>query len=562
MDALSALSRSTTHSERFFSMTERLRLAMAQLDMRVGDVAGNARRVIDAATRARDDLGAHVIVFPELTLTGYPAEDLLYRDDFILAVGEALAEVRDGVRGIAAVIGFPHREDGRLYNSAAVFQDGLVQGIYHKHHLANRSVFDDKRYFESGETSLVFEVRGHRLGVTICEDLWHPGPFRWAAQEGAQAVININASPYHEGKAADREAVIRERLKEASLPIIYVNLVGGQDEVVYDGASSVYSATGELMVRAAAFEESLVLCDLEVSGKTLVPVGGEIAPLDDDAALIYSALVRGLRDYIEKNGFPGVLLGLSGGVDSALAAAVAVDALGPDRVWAVMMPSRYTSSESLEDAEACARLLGIRYDSVSIDEPYQAFMDQLDPLFYGRAPDTTEENLQSRARGATLMALSNKFGPLVLATGNKSEYAVGYATLYGDMCGGFAPLKDVYKTQVYHLCALRNGWGRVIPERILTKPPTAELRPDQKDEDSLPSYAVLDDILRQYVDQDRSVAEIIRAGHDEAVVTQIVTLLHRNEYKRRQSAPGVKVTRKAFGRERRYPITSAFRSWE
>ncbi|MEX0731071.1 MAG: NAD+ synthase [Aquisalimonadaceae bacterium] len=543
-------------------MTERLRVVMAQLDMRVGDVAGNARQVIEAATQARDVLGADVIVFPELTLTGYPAEDLLYRDDFILRVGEALAEVRDGVRGIAAVVGFPHREDGKLFNSAAVFQDGLVQGIYHKHHLANRSVFDDKRYFDAGDTSLVFEVRGQRLGVTICEDLWHPGPFRWAADEGAQAVININASPYHAGKIADRERVIHARLKEASLPVIYVNLVGGQDEVVYDGASSVYSAEGELVARAPVFEEGLFPVDFKADGNRLRPLAGEITPLEDDDALTYAALVRGLRDYVCKNGFPGVLLGMSGGIDSALTAAVAVDALGPDRVWAVMMPSRYTSAESLEDAEACARLLGIRYDSVSIDEPFQALMNQLGPMFGERAPDLTEENMQSRARGVVLMALSNKLGPLVLATGNKSEYAVGYATLYGDMCGGFAPLKDVYKTAVYRLCALRNARGRVIPERIITKAPTAELRPDQKDEDSLPPYPVLDDILQRYVDMDQSVATIIRADHDEAVVRQIVTLLHRNEYKRRQSPPGVKVTSKAFGRERRYPMTSAFRSWD
>lgn len=543
-------------------MTEHLRLIMAQLDMRVGDVAGNARQIVAAAARARDAFKADVIVFPELTLTGYPAEDWLYRDDFILSVGEALAEVRDNIGGITVVIGFPHREDGKLYNSATVFQDGAVQGIYHKHHLANRSVFDDKRYFEAGESTLVFEVRGHRLGVTICEDIWHPGPVRWAADEGAEAIININASPFHQGKVADRELVIRERLKETSLPMIYVNLVGGQDEVVYDGVSCVYSASGELMVRAPAFEEGLFPVDLEMDRHGLRPVTGEIAPLLEGDELIYEGLVRGLRDYVRKNGFPGVVLGLSGGVDSALAAAVAVDALGAEQVWAVMMPSRYTSSESLEDAKACAGLLGIRYECVSIDESFEAFSDQLQPLFGDRPPGLAEENMQSRARGVILMALSNKLGPLVLATGNKSEYAVGYATLYGDMCGGFAPLKDVYKTVAYRLCALRNARGRVIPERIITKAPTAELREDQKDEDSLPSYPVLDDILQRYVDQDQSIAQILRAGHDEDVVKQVVTLLHRNEYKRRQSAPGVKVSRKAFGRERRYPITSAYRPWD
>jgi len=534
---------------------------MAQLDMRVGDVAANARLVLEEAARARDALKADVIVFPELTLTGYPPEDWLYRDDFILNVGEALAAVRDGISGIAIVIGFPHREGGKLYNSAAVFQDGGVTGIYHKHHLANLSVFDDKRYFEPGRSSLVFQVRGHRLGVTICEDLWHPGPFRWAADEGAQAVININASPYHQDKFIDRQRVIRQRQAEAALPVIYVNLVGGQDEVVYDGTSCAFAANGELLVRAPSFEEGLFTVDLAAEGNALRLLPGKVTPLPDHDALVYAALVRGLRDYVRKNGFPGVVLGMSGGVDSALAAAVAVDALGPEQVRAVMMPSRYTSAESLEDAEACARMLGVHYDNISIDSAFQACLDTLEPLFQGREPDTTEENMQSRARGLLLMAISNKLGPLVLATGNKSEYAVGYATLYGDMCGGFAPLKDVYKTQVYRLCELRNRGGRVIPERIITKAPTAELRFDQKDEDSLPAYSMLDDILYRYVERDESVPAIVQAGHDQDVVSRIVALLHRNEYKRRQSAPGVKVTSRAFGRERRYPITSAFRSW-
>ena len=536
---------------------------MAQLDMRVGDVAGNTSRMIEAASRARAELAADVIVFPELTLTGYPAEDWLYRDDFIHSVGEGLAAVRDGVSGIAAVIGFPHRDNGRLYNSAAVFRDGVTLGIYHKHHLANRSVFDDRRYFDSGETPLVFEVKGHRLALSICEDLWHPGPFEWAAEDGAEAVININASPWHAGKVAEREAVVRDRQKTAALPVIYVNLVGGQDEVVYDGVSMALDAEGDVVVRAPAFEDGLFPVDLDVDGSgRLRPRHGQIAPLPDDDELMYAALVRGLRDYVGKNGFPGVLLGMSGGVDSALAAAVAADALGPDRVQAVMMPSRYTSPESLEDAEACAALLGIGYRSISIDRPFQAFLDELAPVFGDRPPDVTEENMQSRARGLVLMALSNKFGPLVLATGNKSEYAVGYATLYGDMCGGFAPLKDVYKTAVYRLCALRNLGATVIPERILRKPPSAELRPDQKDADSLPGYDVLDDILQRYVDLDQSVAQIVCAGHDEGMVNRMVAMLHRSEYKRRQSPPGVKVTRKAFGRERRYPITSGYRSWK
>ena len=540
----------------------KLRIIMAQLDMRVGDVAGNARKVLDAAADARDRLRGDVVVFPELSLTGYPAEDWLYRDDFILSVGEALARVRDGVRGITVVVGFPHRKAGLLYNSAAVFQDGSVLGVYHKHHLANRSVFDDKRYFESGESPLVFSVKGHDLAITICEDLWHPGPVRRAADAGAEAIININASPYHEGKFAERQAVVHARQREARLPVVYVNLVGGQDEVVYDGASCAFDADGELRVRGACFEDDLCLVELTAAdqgGLRMEP--GEIAPLASADELMYQGLVRGLRDYVRKNGFPGVLLGMSGGIDSALAAAVAADAVGPEQVYAVMMPSRYTSDESLEDAEDCARRLGIHYRSISIDEPFQSFMDVLAPAFADREADLTEENLQSRARGTLLMALSNKFGELVLATGNKSEYAVGYATLYGDMCGGFAPLKDVYKTAVFRLAEWRNRDGEVIPRRIIDKPPTAELRPDQKDADSLPPYETLDAILQRYVDLDQSVAAIVADGFEEDTVRQVVGLLHRNEYKRRQAAPGVKITRKAFGRERRFPITSAYRSW-
>ncbi|MCK8517181.1 NAD+ synthase [Methylonatrum kenyense] len=535
---------------------------MAQLDMRVGDVAGNARQVLDAAVDARDRLRGDVVVFPELSLTGYPAEDWLYRDDFIFSVGEALTQVRDGVRGITVVVGFPHRENGRLYNSAAAFRDGSVLGIYHKHHLANRSVFDDKRYFDSGESPLVFQVGEHNLAVTICEDLWHPGPVRWAADAGAEAIININASPYHEDKFAERQAVVQARQREARLPVVYVNLVGGQDEVVYDGASCAFDSDGELRVRGACFEDSRCLVELAADERgRLRAQAGEIAPLPDADELMYRGLVRGLRDYVRKNGFPGVLLGMSGGIDSALAAAVAADALGPEQVHAVMMPSRYTSDESLEDAADCARRLGIHYRSISIDVPFQAFMDVLAPAFAGREADLTEENLQSRARGTLLMGLSNKFGELVLATGNKSEYAVGYATLYGDMCGGFAPLKDVYKTAVFRLAEWRNRRQEVIPQRIIDKPPTAELRPDQKDADSLPPYETLDAILQRYIDLDRSVAAIVADGFDEDTVRRVVGLLHRSEYKRRQAAPGVKITRKAFGRERRFPITSAYRSW-
>ncbi|MDN3515995.1 NAD+ synthase [Aquisalimonas lutea] len=542
-------------------MSERLCVAMAQLDTRVGDVAGNTEQVIATALRARDHHGAHVVVFPELTLTGYPPEDLLFRPDFIHSIGEALARIRDEVSGVAVVVGFPHYEKQRLCNSAAVLQDGMVLGVYHKHHLPNGGVFDDKRYFQPGSTPLVVDIHGHACGITICEDLWHPGPARWAADEGAEVLFNLNASPYHQGKFEDRQAVIHARQQEAGLPVIYVNLVGGQDEVVYDGVSVAYGGDGTLAARAPAFTEGLWPVTLARGADGLVPEAGEIAELPEEEDLIYRALVRGLADYVNKNGFPGVVLGLSGGIDSAFSAVVAVDALGAERVHALMLTSRHTSQQSLDDAAECARLLGIGYDRLSVDGAYQACLDELAPAFGDRPMDTTEENMQSRARGLMLMAWSNKFGPMVLATGNKSEYAVGYATLYGDMCGGFAPLKDVYKTLVYRLAERRNARGRVVPQRVIDKAPTAELREDQKDEDSLPPYPVLDAILHRYVDEDVSVNTLIRDGYDAGAVRQAVALLHRNEYKRRQAAPGVKVTRKAFGRERRYPITSGYRPW-
>ena len=543
-------------------MGDSLCVVMAQVSTRVGDVHGNTERVIAEAHRARDEHGADVVVFPELTLTGYPPEDLLHRPDFIETIGQALARLRDAVTGVAAVVGFPHHDRQGLYNSAAVFQDGTVLGVYHKHHLPNGGVFDDKRYFQPGHGPLVTEINGHACGVTICEDLWHPGPARWAADEGAEVLFNLNASPYHQGKYGDREAVIHARQQEAGLPVIYVNLVGGQDEVVYDGVSVAYTGDGRLAARAGAFEDGLWPLTLERTDNGLVPsAAGEVPELPPEEDLVYRALVRGLADYVDHNGFPGVVLGLSGGIDSAFSAAVAVDALGPERVHGLMLTSRHTTQASLDDAAACARLLGIGYDQLDVDGAYRACLEELAQAFGDRPMDTTEENMQSRLRGLMLMAWSNKFGRMVLATGNKSEYAVGYATLYGDMCGGFAPLKDVYKTLVYQLAERRNRMGRVVPESVLTKAPTAELRDDQKDADSLPPYPVLDAILHRYVDEDATVSTLLDEGFEPADVRQAVALLHGNEYKRRQAAPGVKVTRKAFGRERRYPITSGYRPW-
>jgi NAD+ synthase (glutamine-hydrolysing) len=537
-----------------------IRVVMAQLAFPVGDVAGNAERVAAAARCATQAHGADVVVFPELALTGYPPEDLLYRDEFLVEVERALAQLCRAAVGVTLVVGAPRRVDGRLYNAAWVLRDGRVAGVYHKHHLPNQGVFDERRYFSSGQAAFVFEQRGVRFGLSICEDLWHPGPYERAVAAGADVMVNINASPYHAGKVREREAVIRARQQAGAVPVIYVNPVGGQDEVVYDGVSCAIDADGRVTHRAPAYVEGLFPVDLDVGPtRGVVLRTGEVTELANDDALTYAALVVGTRDYVRRHRFPGVLLGLSGGVDSAMTAAIAVDALGADQVHAVMLASRYTSRESLEDAEACAGLLGIRYSALSIEPLFDAGQSTLGALFAGLAEDVTEENMQSRCRGLLLMALSNKFGSMVLTTGNKSEYAVGYATLYGDMCGGFAPLKDVYKTVLYRLAEWRNARGAVMPRRILAKAPTAELREGQKDQDSLPPYPVLDRILAAYVDQDQSAAALLAAGEDPAVVSQVLSLLHRNEYKRRQSAPGVKVTRKAFGRERRYPITSGFR---
>jgi len=537
-----------------------IRVVMAQLAFPVGDVAGNAQRMAVAARRAREAHGADLVVFSELALTGYPPEDLLYRDEFLAEVDHALAHLCGAAVGVTLVLGAPRRIDGRLFNAAWVLRDGRVAGVYHKHHLPNQGVFDERRYFSSGEAAFVFEQCGVRIGLSICEDLWHPGPYERALAAGAEVVVNINASPYHAGKAREREAIIRARQQAGAVPVIYVNPVGGQDEVVYDGISCAIDVDGQVACRAPAYVEGLFPVDLRAAaGRGVALCPGHVAELADDDALTYAALVVGTRDYVRRHGFPGVVLGLSGGVDSAMAAAIAVDALGADQVHAVMLASRYTSRESLEDAQACADLLGIRYSALSIEPLFDAGRSTLGALFAGLAEDVTEENMQSRCRGLLLMALSNKFGSMVLTTGNKSEYAVGYATLYGDMCGGFAPLKDVYKTVLYRLAEWRNARGAVIPQRVLAKAPTAELREGQKDQDSLPPYPVLDRILEAYVDRDQSPAALLAADEDPAVVAQVLSLLHRNEYKRRQSAPGVKVTRKAFGRERRYPITSGFR---
>ena len=529
---------------------------MVQDNFLVGDIRGNARKIIELTqTAARQ--GADLVIFPELALTGYPPEDLLYRPGFIAQVEAALESITRAVSSADVVLGLPAEHQGKLYNTAAWLSDGKCVAEYHKQFLPNYSVFDEVRYFSHGDETRVAELNGFRFGVVICEDAWEPGPVADAKAAGADAIIAINASPFHGGKYAERVQMLEQRCRENGLPMFYVNMVGGQDELVFDGESLVVDAAGKVIRRSAAFEPAIELIDLTYDGPVAVTRGANRALQQEEA--IYKALVLGVRDFVTKNGFSGVIVGLSGGVDSALTLALAVDALGADNVQAVMMPSRYTAGISREDAEAEARALGVRYDVISIEQAFEAFLDSLNNVFRGTEPDTTEENIQARCRGLILMAISNKTGRMLLTTGNKSEMAVGYATLYGDMCGGFAPIKDVYKTLVYRLCHYRNSIGRVIPERVLTRAPSAELREDQLDQDSLPVYEVLDRILELSVEQDMPVDEVVKAGFDRETVDHVLSMVQRNEYKRRQSAPGVRITRRAFGRDRRYPITSGYR---
>jgi NAD+ synthase (glutamine-hydrolysing) len=529
---------------------------MAQLDFPVGAIDANAGRVIDACRRARDELAADAIIFPELCISGYPPEDLLLRPHFQEFVEHAVGRVTRKVRDIVAIVGHPLRQGDALFNVASVISQGAVIASYRKQHLPNYSVFDEKRYFQPGNDACVVPVKGIPVGITICEDIWEPGPAQQAVAAGARVLINLNASPFHAGKGLEREQLLQQRATETGLPVMYVNLIGGQDELVFDGGSLVVSAAGEVTHRAACCEEQLSPVDF--SADPVAPLPGDCAPYLDDVEAVYRALVLGVRDYINKNGFPGAVIGLSGGIDSALTLAIAVDAIGADRVSAVMMPSRYTSTMSLEDARAEAEALQVEYHEISIEPVFGAFLESLQEFLAGTPPDTTEENIQARCRGVLLMALSNKQHRILLTTGNKSEMSVGYATLYGDMAGGFAPIRDVPKLLVYRLSEYRNRTGRVIPERVITRPPSAELAPDQKDADSLPPYEVLDPILERYIEQDASVEQIVADGFDSEVVLRIASLVDRNEYKRRQAPPGIRITRRAFGRDRRYPITSGF----
>ncbi len=548
-----------------------LRFALAQYDFAVGAVAANAARMRALAVEARGRWGAALIAFPELALCGYPPEDLLLRPSFLEACAHELDALAGGLAGIAAVVGHPHAL-GEVYNALSLLDGGRVSCTYHKQVLPNYTVFDEKRYFRPGHGTRVVPIQGVRIGLLICEDIWQPEPAAHAVRAGAQLLLVINASPYDVQQASAREQVLAQRARENGIAIAYVNLVAGQDDLLFDGGSLLVQPDGSIAARAPAFVETLLDCAYDTDTRRLSALGWPASGAAGTAATLYAGLVRGVRDYVRKNGFRSVLLGLSGGIDSALTLAIAVDALGADGVHAVMLPSRHTSALSLREAQAQARGLGVDYLELPIEPACGAFSDALAPAFAGRAPDVTEENLQSRCRGVMLMALSNKFGHLLLSTGNKSEMAVGYATLYGDMCGAYAPLKDVYKTTVYALARWRNdpgpgtrdpGSGRVqgevIPGAVIERAPSAELRADQTDQDSLPPYDTLDAILERFIEGEQSQTEIVAAGFDAETVRHVVRLVLASEFKRRQSAPGPRVSRRAFGRERRYPITSGWR---
>lgn len=540
-----------------------IRTAMAQFDFPVGDVAGNTERIIEMIGQARDEYGAELVMFPELAVSGYPPEDLLLRPGFLYECEQALTRIATACRGITAVVGWPQAAGAVVYNAASVLRDGLVEQTYRKRELPNYAVFDERRYFDVDPDggSCVFEVNGIPVGLLICEDLWFAEPLADTMRAGAQLVVVPNASPYERGKHAQRDAVLAARTRESGAAIAYLNVVGGQDALVFDGASVVADGDGTVHPAAAAFVDQWLVVDYDGETRRFMP---HVWMDDGDEsmdALAWRAVTRGIQDYCRKNGFRKVWLGLSGGIDSALVLALAVDAMGAENVTAVRLPSRYTAGLSNDLAAEQCRALGVKLEAVSIEPAFKGLMESLAPMFEGTAPDVTEENLQSRSRGVILMALANKFGGLLLTTGNKSEYAVGYATIYGDMCGGYAPLKDLYKTEVFGLSKWRNtvGGAPVIPPAVISRPPSAELRENQLDQDSLPAYDVLDGILYRYIDQEQSRGEIVAAGYDAAVVDRVLRLVRISEWKRHQAAPGPKVSRRAFGRERRYPISNGYK---
>lgn len=533
-----------------------VKILLAQLNFFVGDIEGNCEKMLSCVNSARDKHGVDCIVFSELALTGYPPEDLVFREKIQTRIVLAVEKLIALSQGVTVIVGAPWEHQESLYNAALVFQDGRIIDRYFKMKLPNYKVFDEKRYFKAGDRSCVIDVKGVKLGVTVCEDVWNKEPIKLSKQAGAEVILNINASPFRVGKQNQREVQVSSRAKENVLPILYVNQVGGQDELVFDGSSFVMNNDGEKLVQAKFCQEDAILIGVDESDKSLELLQAQSYSDVDEIANVYQVLQFGLSEYVSKNNFKGGLVGLSGGIDSALVLALAVDALGAENVHAVMMPSEYTSQMSLDDAELIAKNLNVKYSVIKIDSLVSEFENALSPLFDGLAKDTTEENIQARIRGVLLMAISNKYGNMVISTGNKSEMAVGYATLYGDMAGGFAPLKDVPKMLVYELSRYRNTISQDIPERIIERPPSAELAPDQIDQDSLPPYDILDEILKLFIEQDVSREEIIERGFDEAVVARVIKMVFRNEYKRRQAPPGIKITKRAFGKDRRYPITS------
>jgi len=541
-------------------MINNIRFTIAQQNFWVGNIHYNVDKIIQATLQAEQEENADWVIFPELALTGYPPDDLLLRDDFLDMVDSGLATLCKALPNSRLIVGFPQRNEEGLFNALAVIEHGKIQAIACKQHLPNYGVFDEKRYFKAAKYSTVVNLSGIKTALLICEDIWKKNPLHDAVTQGAEMAIVLNASPFSQQKPEEREAVLRARAQHQHIPIIYAHGVGGQDELIFDGGSFVMDATGEVIQQAAFFEETFMTVEGVRDEKNKIYLRKQIIPAKlSREETLYRALVLATRDYVQKNGFKGALLGLSGGIDSALTLAIAVDALGKEHVKAVLMPSRYTSEMSKQDAIKQADDSGIKYSMLSIEPLFEAALETLEDEFAGLPKNVAEENLQARIRGMLLMALSNKTGQIVLTTGNKSEMAVGYATLYGDMAGGFAVLKDVTKTQVYQLARYRNSISPVIPERVIERAPSAELAPNQKDEDSLPPYAMLDQILTRYIEYDDSVLQIIAAGFDADIVKKIIQLVDRNEYKRRQAPPGPRVTRRAFGRDRRYPITSGFK---
>ncbi len=546
-----------------------LTVSIAQINPIVGSFKHNTQLIVDAIAQAQKD-NADALLFPELVITGYPPEDLLFRPAFLKKVDETLEQIAKAVKNITVIIGAPKEKSGKLFNAAIVMQDGKITQSYAKQHLPNYRVFDEKRYFSRGKESVVIDIAGHKVGLLICEDIWMKPPAKAAKQAGAEMLFVLNASPFRSNKTNERLKMLEERSTDNDFPIVYANLVGGQDELIFDGESLVIDRAGQLIFQAPSFESGVFTLDVPLgkSTKSLVPRE------QNKLASIYNALVLGVKDYVNKNGFPGVMLGLSGGIDSALTMAIAVDALGAENVEAIMMPFRYTADISKHDAAQQARTQGVKYREIPIEPIFNSFTDALSNEFDGMENDVTEENLQARSRGVILMAMSNKLGKMLLATGNKSEMAVGYATLYGDMAGGYAPLKDVFKITVYDLARYRNSIGdsfgnvgnetkdsykEIIPDRVITRPPSAELAPDQVDEDSLPPYDILDAILRMFIEEFQSVDDIVAQGYERETVKRVANLVLLSEYKRRQSAPGIRITKRAFGKDRRYPITSHYR---